>query len=291
MNEILLQALSGLASAAVLFLVASGFTLVFGALRIVNFAHGSLYMLGAFIAMSLSDYLGPGNWTFWLAVIAAALAVAVVGALIEWLCLRHVYDRAIVIQLLVTFGLVMIIGGFVRGVWGSAPRQTTIPPFLDGGVPLLGHFYPTYSLFLIAVGALTVAVLWFIMNRTSLGRLIRGALDDRKLLEMVGVDVPRLFTGVFVLGAFFAGLAGALVTPQQTIAVGLDLDVIVSAVVVVVIGGLGSIAGALVGALMVGVTTAVSLIWLPPAWSPIIMFGLLVVVLAVRPQGLFGRVR
>lgn len=291
MNEILLQALSGLASAAVLFLVASGFTLVFGALRIVNFAHGSLYMLGAFIAMSLSGYLGGGIGTFLVSVVASALAVAIVGGLIEWLCLRHVYSRAVAIQLLVTFGLVMIIGGFVRGVWGSAPRQTNIPPLLDGGVPVFGYFFPVYSLFLIAVGALTAAILWFIMNHTALGRLIRAALDDRKLLEMVGVNVPALFTGVFVLGAFFAGLAGALVTPQQTIAVGLDLDVIVNAVVVVVIGGLGSIAGAFVGALMVGVTAAMSLIWLPPSWSPIIVFGLLVIVLAIRPQGLFGKVR
>lgn len=291
MNEILLQALSGLSSAAVLFLVASGFTLVFGALRIVNFAHGSLYMLGAFIAMSLSNYFGPGNWTFVLAVLIAGLAVAAVGCLIERLCLRHVYNRNVSIQLLVTFGLVMIIGGAVRGIWGSAPRQTTIPPMLDGGVPVLGHFYPLYSLFLIAVGALTVVALWLILNRTSLGRLIRGALDDRRLLEMVGVNVPGLFTGVFVLGAFFAGIAGALITPQQTIAVGLDLDVIVNAVVVVVIGGLGSIAGALVGSLMVGITSAISLIWLPPSWAPIIVFGLLVIVLALRPQGLFGKVR
>lgn len=291
MNEILLQTLSGLSSAAVLFLVASGFTLVFGALRIVNFAHGSLYMLGAFIAMSLSNYFGSGNWSFVLAVVISGLAVAAVGGVIEWLCLRHVYSRNVSIQLLVTFGLVMIIGGTVRGVWGSAPRQTNIPPMLDGGVPILGHFYPLYSLFLIAVGALTVVALWVLLNRTSLGRLIRGALDDRRLLEMVGVNVPGLFTGVFVLGAFFAGVAGALITPQQTIAVGLDLDVIVSAVVVVVIGGLGSIAGALVGSLMVGITSAVSLIWLPPSWAPIIVFGLLVIVLAVRPQGLFGKVQ
>ncbi|WP_082496578.1 branched-chain amino acid ABC transporter permease [Aminobacter sp. DSM 101952] len=291
MNEFLLQLLSGISASAVLFLVASGFTLVFGALRIINFAHGSIYMLGAFLATSLSGFVGSGNVAFWISAILAGLSVAALGALIEIACLRRVYHRDVAIQLLVTFGLVMIIGGLVRGIWGSAPRQTAMPPLLDGGVPMLGTYFPTYSLFLIGVGSAAVIVLWLVMYQTSLGRLIRGAVDDRQLLEMAGVNVPLLFTAVFALGAFFAGIAGALVTPQQTISVGLDLDVIVKAVVVVVIGGLGSIGGALVGSLMVGIASSVALIWLPPSWSLIVVFGLLVAVLAISPQGLFGKVR
>ncbi|MCX8571054.1 branched-chain amino acid ABC transporter permease [Aminobacter sp. SR38] len=291
MNEFLLQLLSGISASAVLFLVASGFTLVFGALRIINFAHGSVYMLGAFLATSISDFVGTGNVSFWISALLAGFSVAALGALIEIVCLRRIYHRDVAIQLLVTFGLVMIIGGLVRGIWGSAPRQTAMPPLFDGGVPMLGTYFPTYSLFLICVGSAAVIALWLIMYQTSLGRLIRGAVDDRQLLEMAGVNVPLLFTAVFSLGAFFAGIAGALVTPQQTISVGLDLDVIVKAVVVVVIGGLGSIGGALVGSLMVGVASSIALIWLPPSWSLIVVFGLLVTVLAISPQGLFGKVR
>ena len=287
MSEVILQILAGLSTAAVLFLVASGFTLVFGALRIINLAHGSVYLLGAFMMASVAGWLGGGDGTFWVSVLAAGLTAAGVGAVIELLLLRRIYSRDLLTQLLVTFGLVLILGGIARGIWGTAPRSVSTPPLLDGGVELLGQRYPVYSLFLIALGLATAVALWLVMQRTALGKLVRAAVSDRDLLEMAGVNVPLLFTGVFTLGAFLAGVAGAVIAPQQAVAIGADADVIVKAIVVVVIGGMGSLGGALVGSVLVGVADAFGLLFFAGG-SLIVIFGVLVIVLTIRPQGLFG---
>lgn len=282
------QILSGISSGAILFLVASGLSLVFGALRIANFAHGSLYMLGAFLMLTIGNRIGFSNVTFWISMLIAALAVAALGAAIEVLALRPIYGRPNLTQLIVTFGLVLMIGGIVRGIYGSTPRSTRTPPGLEGGVNILEHSYPIYQLFLIGLAALVAVALWALLYKTELGWTIRAAVSDPQLLAVSGRNVKLLFTGVFAIGAFFAGLAGAAVASQGAIASNMDIDVIIRAFVIVVIGGLGSLSGALLGSMLVGIAESLGILWIPSA-SLVVVFGLLVLVLAVRPQGLFGR--
>src|SRR5579871_1863225 len=180
MTNYLLQILTGITTGAILFLVASGLTLVFGSLRIVNFAHGSLYMIGGYLVTSLARTIGFGNGMFWISVTLAALGVAALGVVIEVLILRRIYGRSLLIQMMVTFALIGIIGGIAKAIWGSTALSIDPPPFLSGAVPILGQRFPTYSLFLILSGGLAAAVLGFMLYRTSLGRMIRAAVSDRE---------------------------------------------------------------------------------------------------------------
>jgi branched-subunit amino acid ABC-type transport system permease component len=288
MSTYVVQLLSGLGSAAVLFLVASGLTLIFGALRIVNFAHGSLYMIGAFVSVTLADAIGFGNGMFWVVLLLAALVVAVVGVAMEVSVLRLVYGQPLLTQLLVTFAFVLIIGGTIRAIYGSQPRVTKTPPFLDGSVGIMDRQFPVYQFFLMALAAAVAIALWAMLYKTALGRMVRAAVSDPELLALSGVNVRWLFTGVFAVGCFFAGLAGAAVAPLGSIGLGIDIAVILKAFVIVVIGGLGSVAGALVGAVLIGVADSFGILWVPES-SLAIVFAVLVVVLVLRPQGLFGR--
>jgi branched-chain amino acid transport system permease protein len=288
MSTYVVQLLAGLGSAAVLFLVASGLTLIFGALRIVNFAHGSLYMVGAFVSVSLADAIGFGNLEFWIVLLLAALAVTILGVAMEVSVLRLIYGQTLLTQLLVTFAFVLIIGGMVRAIYGSQPRVTETPPFLQGSVGIMDRQFPVYQFFLMGLAAAVAIALWLMLYRTGLGRTVRAAVSDPELLALSGVNVSRLFTGVFALGCFFAGLAGAAVAPLGSVSLGIDISVILKAFVIVVIGGLGSVGGALVGAILIGVADSFGILWFPET-SLAIVFAVLVVVLVLRPQGLFGR--
>lgn len=288
MSTYVIQVLSGIASGAVLFIVASGLTLIFGALRIVNFAHGSLYMVGAFVGVSVGNTIGVTNATFPLVLIGAALATAVVGLVLEVTALRLIYREPLLVQLTVTFAFVLIIGSLVRSIYGPSPRLTETPPLLRGGIDILGQGYPIYQIFLIVLAMVVAGALWLIMYRTSLGRMIRAAVDDPELLRMTGINVRWLFTGVFVLGSLFAGLGGAANAPLGSISLGMDVDVILKAFVVVVIGGMGSLLGAFVAAMLVGIAESLGVLLVPEA-SLAMVFLVLVVVLAVRPSGMFGR--
>jgi branched-chain amino acid transport system permease protein len=278
---------SGLGSGAVLFLIASGLTLIFGALRVVNFAHGSLYMLGAYAAFELGNQIGTGNWSFWAVLLLSGVAVAALGVVIEVLVFRPIYRRPLLTQLLVTFALVLIVAGIQRKIWGAQGESTSGPPFLSGGVKMFGTQIPLYEFFFMGAAIVVAAALWLLLYRTELGRMIRAAVSDNELLALSGVDVRLLYTGVFALGCFFAGLAGALVSLQGAIGPDLAVDSIIRAFVVIVLGGLGSLGGAFVASFLVGVAEALGIIWVPPA-SIAIVFAVLVAVLAVRPQGLFG---
>ena len=286
-NEYLAQIVAGLGSGAVLFLIASGLTLIFGALRVVNFAHGSLYMLGAYAAFEIGNGIGVGNGTFWAVLMLSGLAVAVMGVAVEIILFRPIYRRSLLTQLLVTFALVLIIAGVVRKVWGAQGESTAGPPFLSGGVEMLGTQIPKYQFLFMGAALVVGASLWLLLYRTELGRMIRAAVSDNELLGLTGVNVRLLYTGVFALGCFFAGLAGALVTLQGAIGPDLAVDSIIRAFVVIVLGGLGSLGGAFVASFLVGVAEALGILWVPPA-SIAIVFAVLVTVLAVRPQGLFG---
>lgn len=288
MAFLLVHLLSGLANAMVLFLVASGLSLIFGVTRIVNFAHGAFYMLAAYLTYSLVDLLPLGRGSFYAAVLLAALLVAGIGGAVEVLLLRRVYRAPELYQLLLTFALVLVAGDVVRLVWGADNKTGPEAPGLAGSVSVWGERVPAYDLLMLGLGPVVAGLLWLLFYRTRWGVLIRAATQDREMVAALGVDQSRLFTQVFVLGSFLAGLAGALQVPRVALTTVMDTAVIVEAFVVVVIGGMGSVWGALCAALLIGVLNAFGILVLPKV-SIVLMFAVMAFVLVVRPWGLLGR--
>jgi branched-chain amino acid transport system permease protein len=282
------QFMAGLANGALLFLVAAGLSLIFGVSRIINFAHGGLYMLGAYFAHTVVGAASKDLPTFVAAVAFAAAGTFLFGALFERLFLRRIYRSEQAFQLLVTFGLVLILGDAARLLWGRDEHTVLAPAGIDGIVRIAGLALPTYRLFLIAFGALVCLALWALLYRSRLGVLIRAATVDREMLQALGVRTDRLFTLVFALGAGLAGLAGGLSAPIVSIGPGLHSQVLIDAFAVVVIGGMGSILGALVGALLLGQVNAFGVLAFP-ALAIVLPFVVMLIVLIVRPWGLFGR--
>jgi len=282
------QLLSGLANAMVLFLIASGLTLIFGVTRIVNFAHGSLYMLAAYLTYSLAGALPLGAAAFYVGALLAAGLVALLGGLIEVTLLRRVYRAPELYQLLLTFALVLVVADLVRSAWGADNKTGPEAPGLRGAVRLFGQLFPSYDLAMIALGPGVGLVLWLVFYRTRWGILIRAATQDREMVAALGVDQSRLFTGVFVLGSFLAGLAGALQVPRLPLTTVMDTTVIVEAFVVVVIGGMGSVWGALLASLLIGVLSAFGVLVVPRI-SIVLIFAVMAAVLVLRPWGLLGR--
>jgi branched-chain amino acid transport system permease protein len=300
MASILAQFLNGLASASTLFLIAVGLSLIFGVTRIVNFAHGSLYMLGIYTAYSaVNAFAGAGPIGFWTGMLAAALAVGVLGALIEILVLRRIYQAPELFQLLATFALVLIIKDFALWVWGAEDLLGPRAAGLDGAVSIAGWRFPQYDLFLIAVGPLVLGLLWLVLHRTRWGTLVRAATQDREMVGALGVNQKLLFTSVFALGAFLAGLGGALEVPREPAQLFLDISAISDAFVIVVVGGMGSISGAFLAALIIGEVKAfcigigtVGILGFDVSFSKltlVIEFIVMAVVLVIRPWGLLGR--
>lgn len=285
-DALALQVLTGLSRAAVLFIVASGLSLVFGAMRIVNIAHGSLYMVGAFLAVTVAGWLG-GTLGFVMAAVLVPLLVAVLGGVMEVAVLRRLYGKEHLLQLLATFAMLLIIADAVRFFYGERPKSLRPPQFLNGAARFGDMFFPKYSLFLMAAAVVIGVGLWLLMTRTGLGRDIRAAVSDPEMLGMVGVNVSRLFTILFALGAGLAGIGGVLAGPQTTILLGMDISIIVESFAVVIIGGLGSLVGTAVGAVLVGVAFALGITIVPSA-ALAIVFLVMVAVLVWRPYGLFG---
>src|SRR5262245_11832500 len=271
-----------------LFIVASGLSLIFGVLRVLNFAHGSFYMLGAYAAWQIAQWIGTFTGSFWLAVIGSAIAVALLGGVIERLLLRHLYGREDLYQLLLTYALVLMLGDGARMLWGTQQLTVPRPTGLTGSFEWLGAVVPHYNLFIIVLGPLIATGCWLLLSRTGTGRLIRAAALDREMLAALGADVGRLYTLMFMAGSFLAGLGGALVTPVRSIVPGMDVEIIVEAFIVVVIGGLGSFWGTFVGAIIFGQVLAFGILVLP-GFSIFAVFALMALVLIVRPNGLFGR--
>lgn len=282
------QSLSGLTTAMFLFLIASGLSLIFGVLRVLNFAHGTFYMLGAYGAYQIVEWLGPGPGMFWVAVLGSALTVAILGGIVERLLLRHLYGREELYQLLLTYALVLVLSDAAKILWGTQQKSVVRPPELTGSISLFGATIPYYSLFILALGISVAVLFWLVLQRTRMGRLIRAAALDRETLGSLGVNVSALYTGVFVLGCFLGGLGGALVTPVRTIVPGMDTEIIVEAFVVVVIGGLGSFWGTFLGALIYGQVLSFGILFFP-RFSIFAVFALMAAVLIVRPWGLLGR--
>ncbi|MDP9897491.1 branched-chain amino acid transport system permease protein [Variovorax boronicumulans] len=292
------QLLNGLAGASSLFLVAAGLSLIFGVTRIVNFAHGSFFMVGIYVAYTLVEKLGS-TLGFWPALLIAALAVGVLGALIEVLLLRRIYKAPELFQLLATFALVLVIKDAVLWLWGPDELLGPRAPGLKGSIEILGRQFPSYDLFLIVVGPLVLGLVWLLLTRTRFGTLVRAATQDREMVSALGVNQAWLFTAVFALGALLAGLGGALQLPREPATLEMDLNTIGAAFVVVVVGGMGSLPGAYVAALLIAEIKAVC-IWLgvvqifgvDVSFSKLTLmvdFLVMAIVLVWRPWGLFGR--
>lgn len=287
-SAIVAQALSGLTTAMFLFLTAAGLSLIFGVLRVLNFAHGSFYMLGAYCAYQFSRWIGIPEQGFWIGVLASAAVVAVVGGVVERLLLRHLYDREELFQLLFTYALVLIFADIVKAIWGVQQLPVTRPPSLTGSLAVFGASMPYYNLFIVALGPVIALALWFVLQRTKAGRVIRAAALDREMVAALGINVSWLYTGVFVIGTFLAALGGALVTPVSSVVLGMDAEIIIAAFIAVVIGGLGSFWGAVLGAVIYGQVLSFGILFMP-RFSLFAVFALMAAVLIVRPYGLLGK--
>ena len=284
-SSVLIQFLNGLAGASTLFLVAAGLSLIFGVTRIINFAHGSLYMLGMYVAVWAAEPLG-----FWWSVPIAALSVALFGAAVEILLLRRIYGAPELLQLLATFALVLIVKDFTLWQWGPEDMLGPRAPGFAGAVEIAGQPFPEYELFLIAFGPLVLGALWLLLTRTRWGTLVRAATQDREMAGALGVNQKWLFTGVFALGALLAGLGGALQIPREPATLFIDLSVVSDAFVVVVVGGLGSIGGAFIAALLIAEIKAFCIGLGFSQLTLVVEFIVMAVVLVLRPWGLLGRV-
>ena len=288
MSFVLITLLTGLAGASSLFLVASGLTVIFGVTRVVNFAHGSLYMLGAYFGWTILTHLPRDPAPFTLGVAATAVALAGLGAMLEMGLLRRIYRSPELFQLLATFGVVLMVQDGVLALWGPDDLTISRPAWLRAFIRVLGQRFPVYDLVLIAIGPVVLGVLWLVFTRTRWGRLVRAATQDREMVAALGVDQRLLFTSVFALGAGLAGLGGALALPDGSANLGLDLSVITDAFVVVVVGGLGSVGGAYLASLLIGLLQAFGVVLIPKA-TLVLVFVVMAVVLVLRPNGLLGR--
>ncbi len=282
------QSLSGLTAAMFLFLIASGLSLIFGVLGVLNFAHGSFYMVGAYLAYQIVTWMGTTPGRFWWAAIGAAVGIALLGGVTERLLLRHLYGRDELYQLLFTYALVLVFSDGAKVLWGTGQLSVSRPLALTGAFHVFGGLLPYYNVFILLLGPAIAAAFWLVLHRTRAGRLIRAAALDREMLGALGVDVSRLYTAVFMIGSFLAGLGGALVTPVKGIVPGMDVDIIVEAFIVVVIGGLGSFWGTFLGALVYGQVLSFGIL-IVPRFSIFAVFALMAVVLILRPWGLLGR--
>lgn len=285
---LLVQVLNGIAVSMILFLIASGLSLIFGVLGVKNFAHGSLYMLGGYAAYALTHQLSAGSLPFWLAVVAASLVVAGLGALLEVLILRRVYGRYFLYQLLVTFALLLVFEDLVKIIWGTGYLTVSMPPGLRGAVRILGRPFPLYYTVLIVLGPLVALGLWLLLTGTRYGKLIRAASSDRETLAVLGVNVPRIFTSVFAFGSWLAALGGALAAPMRAFSPGIGVEVAIESFIVVVVGGLGNIWGALLGALIIGQLRVFGALAVP-RFELVFPFALMAIILILRPRGLLGR--
>ncbi len=284
-DTIAYQGLVGLSLAMYLWLISAGLTIIFGVLGVLNFAHGSLFMVGAYMTYT---FYGTLAMPFWLSIGLSLGTVALLGLVMERYFLRSLYHLDHAYQLLLTFGFVLVLDDAVKLIWGGVFRIPPIPRFLDGAWPVFGRPFPVYNAFLIAVGLVTGIGLWTIFERTWWGRTVRATASDRDMANAIGIDVPRVFSGVFMLGAALAALGGALGTPVRVAAPGIGAAMIIQAFIISVVGGLGSLRGAFIGSLIVGVLSAYGTLFFP-TFELFFIFVIMAVVLLLRPQGLFAR--
>jgi branched-chain amino acid transport system permease protein len=283
-----LQIVSGLVSASILFLMASGLTLIFGVCHVLNLAHGAFFMLSTFLAYMVTSQWVETAFDFWIALLIAPLIIAAIGALVEIFIFRRLYGANILLQVLPTIGLIFIISDAIRFFWGLEPLAVPTPAGFNFPVEIFGVFFPAYYGVIVVAGIVVAALVWFVVFRTDWGLLIRAISEDRDMATALGVDANRIFTSVFALGIWLAGIGGVLYAPIGGANLGTDMDQVVEAFAVVVVGGLGSIAGSAIAALLIGMLKAFGILVMPQ-FALAFVFGLMALVLVVRPRGLFGK--
>ncbi|OAN75716.1 ABC transporter permease [Sulfitobacter sp. EhC04] len=278
------QSLNGLQLGVMLFLVTAGLTLVFGIMDFINLAHGSLFMFGAFLAATFVKITG----IFWLALILAVLATGLIGFVMEFLVLRRFYHRSHLDQVLLTFGFILVFNDITRIIWGSIPLPMPLPEILSMPVQIMpGVMYPSFRIAILVLGLIVALCLFLIIERTRLGMWIRAGASDRQMTSALGVNVGLVFTLVFAAGAALAALAGIMSGPISAVQIGMGEPILILALVVTVIGGIGSVKGALIAAIMIGMVDTFGRVMFPPAISSILIYLLMVLILAFRPRGLF----
>ncbi|HRO59346.1 MAG TPA: branched-chain amino acid ABC transporter permease [Burkholderiaceae bacterium] len=280
----ILQAINGASLAALLFLLASGFTLSFGLMRVVNMAHGAYYLLGGYVGLTVVRITG----SFWLAIFAGGAAIALLGLFIDRVLIRRTGENHLA-QVLLTVGIAFVIGDLALWTWGGDNLKVPVPMFLRGAVELPGGIvYPAFRLMLIGIGLVVALLLWLLYHKTQLGAVVRAGVDDREMVAANGIHVDRLFMVVSALASFLAGMAGVVGGAFLTLYPGAEWEILVFALVVVIVGGLGSLEGAMIGALIVGLLDAYGR-WLLPEFSYFVLFGPMAILMLFRPTGLFGK--
>jgi len=283
-DALVYQGLIGVSLAMYLWLLAAGLTIAFGVLGVVNFAHGSLYMLGGYFAFTFYLTL---QMNFWLSLLLAAASGAVIGSIMERFFLRYIYHLDLAYQILLTFGFVLIFADAARIFWGGIPLIPPMPEIFDSTVPIVGRPFPVYNLFVIFVGIAASALLWLLLDKTNWGETVRASASDREMAGALGINIPRLFTIVFAFAAMLAALSGALGTPVRAMTPGIGTSVIIDVFIVTVIGGLGNLPGAFVAALIIGLMKAYGVLLFPDA-DLFMTYAIMALVLLVRPKGLLG---
>ena len=284
MESVIIQAINGVSLAALLFLLASGFSVSFGLMRVVNMAHGAYYLLGGYIGLSITDWTG----SFFLGLLGGGLGMAVISFFIDRFLIRRTGGNHLA-QVLLTVGVAFVIGDVALAIWGGDNLKVPVPDALRGPVILPGElFYPKYRFVIVCFGLAVGLMLWLLYRRTQIGAIVRAGVDDREMTTACGIDIDRLFVLVSALAAFLAGLAGVVGGAFLTLHPGAEWEILVYALVVVIVGGLGSLEGAMIGSLIVGLLDAYGR-WLLPEFSYFVLFGPMVLLLLVRPTGILGR--
>lgn len=284
-QSVMQQVLVGLGKTTILFIVSSGLSLVLGVLRIPNVAHGALYMIGAFLTFTFANFLGGGDGGFFLSLVLAPAAVALISLAVERSMLSWLYEREHMMLMLFTFALALVFGDLVKMIWGADYRSLSLPDMFQGAYEFAGLSLPRYTAFLLLVGPLVAFGLWYLTNRTKVGKIARAAAVHREMVGAVGINVSWVFAAVFMIGCFLAGLGGALVAPTQNISQGMDHTIIIEAFLIVIAGGLGNIWGALLGALIFGLADSIGvLLW--PQFAVVFPYVAVIVILMLRPNGL-----
>lgn len=277
------QIIHGLVWGIVIALIALGLTIVFGVMDVVNFAHGEFYMLGAFFGYSLLFIIH----NFWVAIVLAGIAVGIMGFLIELAMFRPLYGRNPIFHLLLTFGLGMILREIARLIWGGETRRVEVP--VTGAIDFLGITYPLYRLIILGIGILILVGMWYALTKTEAGATLRASSQDRQMSWALGINVARVYMLTFVIGVALAAVAGVLMSPIYFVYPTMGIDAILRAFIVVIVGGMGSLAGAVVASLLIGQVESLASLWISPTWAETLVFIVLIVTMVVKPTGLFGK--
>lgn len=285
----MISILAGLATAAILFIVTVGLSLIFGTMRVINLAHGTFYMLGAYLMTVSFGAVAGHAFGFTVMLLVSSLIVAAVGILVEVFVLRRLYGSEHLLQLLATWAVMMILEQVAIMVWGPQNYTSSLPQALNGSIHIGRQQFPQYDMFLIVVAAVIAILLWLVIQRTRFGRLIRAAVQDIELIRVLGLNVGRLYTQIFAVGIFLAALGGALMGPATSAGPGIDMNIVVEAFIVSVIGGLGNIWGAAIGAIIIGLFQSIGNLFVPELAS-LAPYVVMILILVIRPQGLLGKV-